>query len=78
MNEHYNPNNFEADIALVQIEKPVLLTDFVRPVCFPYPSNEENVSGYQLSEGNQGVVVVSVPYHISQARSKIKMKNFLK
>ncbi|CAL8110132.1 unnamed protein product [Orchesella dallaii] len=58
VNEHYNPRTFEADIALIQLDKAVLLTDYVRPVCFPFPTDEnKRVSSYQLSEGNHGVVV---------------------
>ncbi|ODM97248.1 Limulus clotting factor C, partial [Orchesella cincta] len=58
VNEHYNPKTFEADIALIQLDKAVLLTEYVRPVCFPFPTDEnKRISSYQLSEGNQGVVV---------------------
>lgn len=52
VNFDYDPNSFENDIALLQLEEPVELSPRVRPVCLP----SDRSARVHLQEGALGVV----------------------
>ncbi|CAL8110136.1 unnamed protein product [Orchesella dallaii] len=56
VNSLFNPANFEADIAIIQLSRPVDVSDYVRPACYP-TSLAAHTEVKHLSPGSIGEVV---------------------
>uniref|UniRef100_A0AAY5LBW9 Mannan-binding lectin serine peptidase 1 n=1 Tax=Esox lucius TaxID=8010 RepID=A0AAY5LBW9_ESOLU len=41
---HFNPYNYNNDIAMVKLSQAVLMDDLVRPICLPSPQGKDNLS----------------------------------
>ncbi|ODM97244.1 Limulus clotting factor C [Orchesella cincta] len=52
----FNPSNFEADIAIIQLSRPAEISDYVRPACYPTTITAHTELKH-LSPGSIGEVV---------------------
>ena len=61
----YNGVTFESDIAIIQLEFSVQLSDYVKPVCFPFQSKENSdIVQLHLSPGTKGFVSKNMTYQV--------------
>lgn len=37
---NYNPYTFDNDIALMELDSPVMFSDYIRPICLPAPQHD--------------------------------------
>lgn len=49
---HYDETTTDSDIALIKLEKPVKITDEIRPICLPSKHRADNTRCYVTGWGD--------------------------
>lgn len=71
VHRNYNPNTFENDIALLELESPFDIQPHVVPICLPEPDEKSYVGklGYVAGWGKLSYGMVAKKFHIANGSS---------